>query len=97
MKALIFIILLALMPTVFKAEPVHTAKTDTTVFDKAQFENSVDETLQPYYKEKGKPKVSDGTKPKRKSRKEQGKTPLLLELGKYAIGLILAAVLSCPK
>ena len=94
MKTLFFIIMLALMPTVFKAEtPV--AKADSAfTFNAAKFDSSVTKHLDPYYKEKDKPKVS---KTKKKTRKEQGKAPLMLELGKYAITAALTFLLTCPK
>jgi hypothetical protein len=88
MKALIFIIALALMPTLFKGQTVVV----TPPFSSESFNYKVDSTLHAV--------KTDTTKvvkkKKSKTRKEQGKTPLLLEIGKYAVGVVLSFFLACP-
>lgn len=88
MKALFFIIALALMPTLFKGQTVVV----TPPFSSENFNYKVDSTLHSA--------KTDTTKvvkkKKRKTRKRQGKTPLVLELGKYTIGLVLSFFLTCP-
>ena len=97
MKALIFILTLALMPTIFKAQQVQEKppeKIKMVDFKADSFSQQVDSTL--YYVKTDSTKTTTA-KPKPKTRKQQGKTPLLLELGKYAIGLVLSFFLACPK
>lgn len=88
MKVLFFIIALSLMPTLFKGQTVVV----TPPFSSESFNYKVDSTLHSA--------KADTTKivkkKKSKTRKQQGKTPLLLELGKYAVGLVFSFFLTCP-
>ena len=90
MKALIFILILGSMPTIFKGQTV----VSQPPFSSDSFNYHVDSTL--HYAKTDSTKTTTA-KPKPKTRKQQGKTPLLLELGKYAIGLVLSFFLACPK
>ncbi len=95
MKAIIFIIMLAIMPMVFSQgyEPVkpNTAKVDSLTFDAEKFSKSVDLTLAAYRKDS----INVVAK-KAKKQKDSGKN-VFLQIAEYAATIITALTLLFQK